>query len=138
MALIEISKNPSRRELRWFGGLLALFIALIAGLLFWRFEMPAAALSLLIAAGVICPLYYAVPGIRRSIYLGWMCAALPIGWVVSHALMAIIYLLVLLPIGLIMRLLGYDAMNRSFDSELSSYWVVRDAGRSSRAYFRLF
>ncbi len=103
MALIEINKNPSRRELLWFGALFALFFGLIGGLIWWKLGAPLAASVLWSVAGGITLLYYALSPIRRTLYLGWMFLVFPIGWVVSHALLAFTYYLVVTPIGWLMR-----------------------------------
>jgi TRAP-type C4-dicarboxylate transport system permease small subunit len=138
MALIEINKNPSQRELKWFGVLLVVFFAVVAGLLWWRASQPTAAVVVLGLGLVLVVVYAAFPGLRRSVYLGWMYAALPIGWVVSHVLLGIIFYLIMTPIGLTMRLLGYDAMLRRFDDAADTYWVRRDPESDTRRYFRQF
>ncbi len=79
MALIEINKNPSRRELLWFGALFALFFGLIGGLIWWKLGAPLAASVLWSVAGGITLLYYALSPIRRTLYLGWMFLVFPIG-----------------------------------------------------------
>ena len=75
-------------------------------------------------------MYYAIPNVRRLLYLGWMRVFYPIGWVVSHLLLAIVYYLVLTPIGLVMRLFGGDPMHRGFDR--SAKLLVRPSGRNRR------
>jgi hypothetical protein len=67
-----------------------------------------------------------------------MYAAFPIGWLVSHALLAIIYYLVITPIGLVMRGLGKDPIQKRFDPTRKSYWVKREATRDRSRYFRQF
>ena len=138
MALIEINKNPSQRELKWFGVLLAVFFAVVAGLLWWRVSEPTAAVVVLGLGLVLVVVYAAFPGLRRWVFLGWMYAALPIGWVVSHVLLGIIFYLIMTPIGLTMRLLGYDPMLRRFDRGADTYWVRRDRESDARRYFRQF
>ena len=93
MALIEINKDPSRRELNWFGLVFALFFGLVGALVCWKFDARTTAAVIWITAGAVTVMYYVVPPIRRPVYLGWLFAAYPIGWVVSHLLMAIIYYL---------------------------------------------
>ena len=138
MALIEINKNPSKRELRWFGVLLAVFFAVVAGLLWWRASQPTAAVVVLGLGLALVVVYCVSPGLRRWVFLGWMYAALPIGWVVSHVLLGIIFYLIMTPIGLTMRLLGYDPMLRRFDRGADTYWVRRDRESDERRYFRQF
>jgi TRAP-type C4-dicarboxylate transport system permease small subunit len=138
MALIEINKNPSQRELKWFGVLLALFFTVVGGVLWWRAAQPTAATVTLGLGLVLVAVYAAFPGLRRWVYLGWMYAALPIGWVVSHVLLGIIFYLIMTPIGLTMRLFGYDPMSRQFDRGADTYWRRRDSESDTRRYFRQF
>ena len=53
--------------------------------------------------------------------------------------LALVYYLVVTPIGLIMRLFGYDPMTRRRDCEFESFWVPRGKGdRGPESYFRQF
>ena len=80
-----------------------------------------------------------MPGLMRMVFLGMSYLTWPIGFVVSHVVLALVYYLVLTPIGLLMRLFGYDSMKRRFDPEAPSYWVERPAaGFDIRRYLRQF
>ncbi len=138
MALIELNKNPSRRELFIFGALFALFFGLIGGLIWWRFQAPTVAYVLWSVAAFITILFYAVRPIRKPIYLAWIHLAFPIGWVISHVAMALIYYLVFTPIGLIMRLLGRDPMERRFERGAETYWTPHQPSEDPARYFRQF
>jgi hypothetical protein len=73
------------------------------------------------------------------VFLGMSYAAWPIGFVVSHVILALVYYLVFTPVGLAMRIFRYDPMNRRFDDAAQSYWVVRDpAATPPKRYFRQF
>ena len=136
MSLIEINKNPRQRDLRWFGVVAAAFCGLVGALFAWKFDAPVAAkVTWGIGLG-IAVVYYAVPPLRRAIYVGWMYAFWPLGWVFSHVIMGVTYYLVITPIGLILRLLGKDPMQRRFDREARTYWTPHEevAGR----WFRQF
>jgi hypothetical protein len=136
--MIPINTNPSPRELRWFGLIFAAFFGVV-GLIVWRQTgSPAAPRVIWIAAGVIAAVYYAVPPMRRALYLGWLYATYPLGWVVSHVLLGIIYFGVMMPIGLAMRLLGRDPMTRRFDRQASTYWVKREQNDDPGRYFKQF
>ena len=136
MPLIELKRNPSRRELRWFGVLLALFAAIVGALFRWQFKMPAVAQIVWPLGGATAALYYLVPPIRRPVYMGWMYMAYPIGWVVSHALLAAIYYVLFTLTGMLMRLVGYDPMERRFDRSASTYWVPHNPHGDTARYFR--
>ncbi len=138
MPLIELNKNPSRQELFIFGALFALFFGLIAGLIWWKFHAATVAYVVWSIAAAITFVFYALPPIRKPLYLGWIYLAYPIGWVISHTAMALIYYLVFTPIGLTMRLLGRDPMERRFDRSAASYWVEHDPAGEPGRYFRQF
>jgi hypothetical protein len=138
MAIIEINRNPSRRELAWFGALFMLFFAIIGGVIAWRFSGIAVAKWMWGIAALITAVYYALPPVRRPLYLGWMYAAYPIGWVISHVLLALIYYLVFTPIGFIMRSIGHDPLSRKYDRAASTYWIEHRPGGDPARYFRQF
>lgn len=139
MALIEINHNPSRRELRQFGGIwLPLALAVIGGTVYYKSGALGASLALWGIAVVACLVGWTVPQILRPVWIGWMYAAFPIGWTVSHLLLAVIYYGVVTPIGLVMRLLGRDPMARRFDRSATTYWIPHEPTTDSRRYFRQF
>lgn len=138
MAVIEINKDPSKKELAWFGLMFLAFFGLIGSIVYWRFEAPTVAYGLWGAASVIVALYYAVPALRKPIYLGWLYAAFPIGWVISHVVMGIIYYLVFTPIALIFKVIGRDALTRTIDKNAKTYWVEHRTGGDPARYFKQF
>ena len=138
MAMIEINKNPSRRELMWFGLLFLVFFGIVGALFRWQFGEPRVATILWLAAIAVVVIYYILPPIRRPMYLGWMYLALPIGWVISHVLLGAVYYLVFTPIGLALRLLGHDPMLRRFEPQARSYWIEHRPGERNDRYFRQF
>ena len=138
MALIEINKDPSRRELHWFGGIFGIFFGLIGGLIWWRFDAPGVTRVLWVGAATILVFFYAFPKIRRPVYLGWMYASFPIGWVVSHTILALIYYLLFTPMGLLMRLFNRDTMQRRFDRSGKTYWVPHNPQGDPGRYFQQF
>ena len=73
-----------------------------------------------------------------AMYRGWMAAARPIGWTVSFVLLGAVFLVVITPIGLVMRAFGRDPMERRFEPGRGSYWVEREPGGGSRRYFRQY
>lgn len=68
----------------------------------------------------------------------WMDAAKPIGWTVSMALLAMVYFLVIMPIGLALRVFGHDPMQRGFDRERTSYWGEHPPPPEARRYYRQY
>jgi len=138
MGMIEVKKNFSRRELGWFGPLFAIFVAII-GFILWRSGVGRDMLTLLaMGAGILIAVYYLVPPLQRPLYRGWMLSVMPIGWIVSHLLLSLIYYLLLTPIGIIMRVVGYDPLQRTLDRQKETYWVRRQQTDDPNRYFKQY
>ena len=138
MAVIEI-KEPTARDLKWFGPLFLLFFGIIGYLLSTRANLPQVAYAVWGASVVIVAIYYAVPSLQRKFYFGWIYAVYPIGYVLSHVIMGIVYYGVVTPIALIMRAMGRDPMTRTLDRKAKTYWVEHRPGdRDPASYFRQF
>ena len=136
--MIGLKTEFSRKELLWFGPLFSLFGGIIGWFARWRFEAPVVAEWIWIVAGVIILGYYHVPPLRRGIFIGWLALVFPIGWVVSHFLLALVFYLLVFPIGLMMRLCRYDGLKRRLDPETKSYWIKRQSSKDPQDYFRQF
>ena len=66
----------------------------------------------------------------------WMKVGELMGRVVSPVVLGVIFFAVFTPAGAIMRLIGRDAMCRSFDAAARSYWVKRDPPGPAESSFR--
>ena len=111
---------------------------MIGGLIWWRFQAPQVARMVWLAAGVITVIYYAVPPVRGLVLRTWMYAAFPIGWVISEVLLGLIFYLAFTPMGLVLRLLGHDPLQRRSDAKQRSYWIAHDPGGDMARYFKQF
>jgi polyferredoxin len=137
MAMISINWNPSRRELRQFAGLCLVFFGGIAAWMYARHgagPWPTTLAALAVGLGIPG---LAFPVLLKPIYVGWMAAAFPIGWTVSHVLLGVIFYGIVTPIGLLLRLIGRDPMNRKFEPQAKSYWIEHEPAESAR-YFRMY
>ncbi len=139
MALLEPNLSPTARELRYFGwvGLPVFFgligiVALVAG-------CERGIVGAIWAVGlVLCVAGLLSPRALRAIYLGWMYLFHPIGWTISHLVMATTFYLVLTPLGLVLSLTGRDPLRRKRDEAAETYWVRYDRDENVRRYFRQF
>ena len=137
MAVIELKLDPSKRDLNIFGFMLIGFVALLGGLVWWKFESPLAAKYVWGIGAALSVVFFAIPPLRLPIYKGWMYAAFPIGWTISHIVLAFTFYLVITPIGLVMRLFR-DPMHRKPDPKLATYWTPRRQTTDMKQYFRQF
>lgn len=137
MALIEIDRYPSRGRLNAFGLAWLVFVG-AAGAMLWRRFGPMAGGVVCAAAGGVPLAGWLSPRFMRWVYLGLCYATWPVGVVVSFVVLAGVYYLVFTPIGLAMRLCGYDPMRRRLDRGASSYWQRRQAADKMSRYFDSF
>jgi hypothetical protein len=134
----DIPFSPSSRMLRQFAGLwLVFFVGFAAwqGIVRGRVGV---ALALAALAVVIGGLGLIRPQLIRPIFVGWMVLAFPIGWTVSLVLLGLVYYGLFLPIGLVFRLIGRDALQLRPRPGVSTYWTPRPAEADVRRYFRQF
>jgi hypothetical protein len=141
--------RPDRRMLRQFAWAALLVLPLAALLVRWKWELPWSVFWAIAGFGALVAFVelvlvdlLAVPVLEavfvRPVFQGLTLLAFPIGFVLSHVLIAAIYYLVITPIGLVFRLIGRDALGRRIDRALPSYWHDRGAGRPASSYFKLY
>mgnify|MGYP001167646568 FL=1 len=138
MAIIEIKTNPTRRDLRWFGVLLPFFFAIVGALVWQRTGVVSLAAVLWAVGGAISTSFALWPASRRRIYVGWMYGVYPIGWLVSHLLLGVVYFIIITPIGFGLRFLRRDPLQRRFDRGIKTYWIQHDPPGRVERYFRQF
>lgn len=127
IAMPQINTNPDRKELRNFGlitgGLTPVFFGLLLPRIFghgyplWPWIAGAA----LAASGLLLPI------ILKPLYLVWMTIGHYLGWINTRIILSIMFYLVILPFGTILRLLGKDPMRRSLGGKEKSYRVNSSA-----------
>jgi hypothetical protein len=138
MALTGMNRNPSPADLRTFGRLLPLFVALAGAVVALRTGSTTAAAGVWLAGGGLSLVYAAVAASRRPVFLAWTRATYPIGWTVSRLVMGVVFYLVVTPVGLLVRRFGRDPLARTFDGAAASYWVEREGEAEPSRYFRQF
>ena len=134
MSLIHINKNPKGRQLVVFAVAWLLILA-ASGLIWWGRGRHTAAEVLWALSAAVPLVGAAYPPALKGVYLGLSYATYPIGFVVSHCVLALLYFLVLTPVGLTMRLLGHDPLSRKFDPGARTYWVPRGKKGEPGSYF---
>jgi hypothetical protein len=147
MAIVNIDWNPPRRILRNFGLIALAAFGVIGALALWQIG-PFGGISAGAAtwtAGVlwVLALYcgavaMVAPRAVRPVYLLLTVATYPIGFVLSHIVMGVVYYLVITPVGIVFKIIGRDSMNRRFDPSAATYWIKRRPPDNVKRYFRQF
>ena len=135
---VTINRDPARRDLVSFGIALPVFFALVGFLVAERTASELAPRAIWVGGAIVTVVYAGVRAARRPIFVGWSYLAYPIGWVVTHALLMAVFLLLITPIGLLVRLFGQDPLPRKYDPSARSYWIPKEETARVRRYFQQF
>ena len=128
-------KSPSKKQLREFGLVIGFGFPIIIGWIIpflsgHTFRAWSLYLGLpLLILGIIKPSLLSYP------YKGWMAIGLALGWLNSRLILGLIYLVILQPISLIMRILGYDPLNKKKSNVISYREIKKDANFDFKRIF---
>jgi hypothetical protein len=78
------------------------------------------------------------PGAVRWLFTGWMIVAFPIGWAVSHIMLAALFYGLFTPVALVFRTIGRDALRLRRDGAAATYWREKKVSGDVRDYLRQF
>jgi hypothetical protein len=114
----------SAAEGRKFGLTVGLAFLALSALLAWRGKphgawVAGAAGALLVTTGIL------IPGRLGPVRDAWMRLAEAISRVTTPIFMAIVYFVVITPMGLLLRLAGHRALSRK--PSVAGFWVIRAA-----------
>lgn len=118
--------NPDKQKLKKFGITMAAALSVIAGMLFLRHK-PAALPYLFTASFAFFLLSLIVPGVLKPAYIVWMKLALGLSFINTRIILSAAFYLLFTPIGLVIRLLGIDPLERKIEKDRDSYWKKKQA-----------
>ena len=112
-----------RKGLREFGLVTGGIVAALFGLFFpWLLELEFPRWPWILAA-VLAVWALAAPSSLAPVYRGWMRLGLLLSKVTTSLVLGIVFYLVFLPVGGLIRLAGKDPMARKFDPDADSYRI---------------
>ena len=123
MSIISEIKQikTDKKSLFKFAMTMGVFFALIAG---WSiYKHKPFGLYLALTSGVFFIAGFTSANILKPLYIVWMSFATIMNFFMSKLLLALLFFLVLTPIGIIRRLLGNNKLGTSFQDKKDSYWV---------------
>jgi hypothetical protein len=147
--MIKLDLRPERRVLGQFAWLATIAFPALAAYVtrgdarwyaFWTWHWNGSVVLWLAAIGVVqlAAFLAGVQQLTHALYVVLMLVAWPIGFVLSHVLIALVFYVVITPLALLFRLTGRDAMRRKLDRGAASYWHDRGAQRPASSYFKLY
>jgi hypothetical protein len=125
--------RPNDRQLRQFA-VGALVAACVVAMSIWR-TAPVAAVTIAVGGVALCALGLARPRALRLVYVSLIAITYPIGFLLSHLLLRLIYYGLFTPLGVVFRLRGRDPL-RLKRPEGPSYWLSYQMPSDSTSYYR--
>lgn len=133
MAIVQANWNPTTRQLRQFGGLCLVALPLVG----WLWSASSTVIMILVAFGVVVALAsWLYPRAVQPLFVGLMLITTPIGMIIGELAMVLIYVAVLLPIGILFRIVARDRLQLKLDRQATSYWQAKRKPESVASYYR--
>lgn len=106
-----------RQGLRNFGLMMAGFIALVFGVVIPFFRKHEAPTWIWTIAIFFVAFALVAPNFLNPVYQVWMRFGLALGWVETRIVLGLVFYVMMLPMGIVMRLLGNDPMHRDLQRD---------------------
>ncbi|MFA5255989.1 MAG: SxtJ family membrane protein [Candidatus Omnitrophota bacterium] len=115
--------DPGKNTLKKFGVTMGVAFLVISGLFLFRQKYTVAIYGL----AVSCAFFMTgslLPALLKPVYIIWMRFAFILGWINTRIILIIIFYLVFTPVGLLMRLLRIDPLQRR--DKRATYWEEKE------------
>ncbi|HLU39138.1 MAG TPA: SxtJ family membrane protein [Planctomycetota bacterium] len=137
--MLKIDFHPKDDQLRQFAWFSLVGFPLIGWVLHWRFSAsPTVAWTLTGIGLAVFIAGMANPRLVKPVFVGLMLIAVPIGFVLSTAVLVLLYYGLFTPVALLFRLTGRDKLQRRLDPSAASYWCTRPASIPAARYLRMY
>lgn len=120
--------TSSKTEQRKFGIVMAVAITILGlirwGLHTWRGEVMGPPYYFFAVAAVFLVLGLAVPFVLRPVLYLWLQFALGVNWVMTRLLLSFVFLVMITPGRVLIRLFGQDPLKRDWRANQESFWEI--------------
>lgn len=135
--------DTSHKHVRSFGILFAVIgILIIPAFVFWKNGVYTNVSIISTLIGLLMGgLGMWAPSVLRPAFIVWMKFAMILNWIMTRVIIAIVFLLIMTPIGLIRRLSGSSTPKsfHAFRENKPSYWTHREpTPKPSESYYRQY
>jgi len=132
------ASQPTRKQVRTFGIGLIVILSIIAGLQIYLGRLEVS-IGLFSACAVILVMLVLSPTILTPLYQLMLVVSKAIGVVMTPIVLGLVFYLVFAPVGILLRLVRRDILDRKFNINSGSYWKAKEAtrddlGRYERQY----
>ena len=133
----HVKWRPDKRELRRFAVAMLVGFSLLGLFAAWRAKEIGNASILLWGIGVTLAIAAFVPKLNRIAYLAVYLPTSIMGYVVSNVILALMFFLVITPLGIILRLMGKDLLQQRRPKQ-KEMWTPVKTVKTEDSYYRQF
>lgn len=116
--------NLDKVSLKKFSSTMAVCLCVLGGVLLWR--QNGSSVWFWGAGAVFFLVGRVAPDALKPVYIVWMKLAFVLGWINTRIILFFVFYGIVTPIGLLMRLLGTDALDQKMEKEKPTYWRDRE------------
>ena len=115
-----------RKEQRKFGIVMAVAITVL-GLIRWAIHgFAILPVNLFGVAAAFLALGLVAPPVLRPVLIVWMKFAEALNWAMTRILLTLAFFILIIPVRVIMKIVGFDPLNRAWDPTAATYWEDAD------------
>jgi ABC-type uncharacterized transport system permease subunit len=129
--------EPDREELRRFAVSMLIGFFALGLVVAWRRHALEPPTWVLWGLGLSLAVGSLTPGLGRMVYLGVYLPTSLIGYVLSYILLTLMFFLMFTPLGLLLRCMGKDFLQRRRPAN-RTVWTTHTGASSSNSYYRQF
>jgi hypothetical protein len=133
----HVKWRPDARELRQFAIAMLIGFSLLGLLAAWRANGIGTTSIVLWSIGIFLAVAAFVPGLGRVAYLGVYLPTSIIGYVVSNVMLALMFFVVITPLGIVLRLMGKDLLQERREKDKTQWKPVKTI-KTEDSYYRQF
>jgi hypothetical protein len=138
--LKEVSEIKQRKkDLRSFGIIIFFAGLVIDAIIYWKHGLQAKSLfiystlgSLFLITGLL------IPNLLKPIHKIWMILAVILGFIMTKLIMTLTFILIVTPIGLLLKLSGKDLLNLKIKEKENTFWKDYQRVENKDRYTKMF
>ena len=118
--------ESTSKRIRKFAVTMAIAFAILGALVFFWFEKQTAGTVLWGIGGGMLVLGLPFPLLLWPVERAWFYFAFALGWLNMRILLTAVFYVLFVPVGLFMKLIGRDPLERKIDKSAETYWKERE------------
>ncbi|MDR4497569.1 MAG: SxtJ family membrane protein [Candidatus Scalindua sp.] len=133
---MQLNPKKEKRDIR----LVFLIFCALFSLFAWRHYPSLSSYVLMGLVVILLPLIAFLPIVLRPVFKLWLKVAHAVGWINTQIILTVVYILIFIPFGPLIRLFRKDPMRREIEAEKDTYWEPYEQGglKDRKRYERQF